>query len=67
MTFRMSEDEFNQLDYHDLLCGLVLTWIVGIGRYWDDPKAEWIQHLGIGSVIYIFILVGLIWLLLKPF
>jgi hypothetical protein len=39
---------------------------VGIGRYWDDPGAKLLQHLGIGSVIYIFALSLLLWLLIWP-
>jgi len=38
-----------------------------MGRYWDDKGASLLQHLGFGSVIYIFILAGFIWLILKPF
>ena len=38
-----------------------------MGRYWDDNGATLLQHLGFGSVIYIFILAGFIWLILKPF
>lgn len=47
--------------------GLVGTWLVGMGRYWDDPGAHLLQHLGLGSVIYIFVLALLIWLVIKPF
>lgn len=47
--------------------GLTGTWIVGIGRYWDDDRASVLQHIGLGSVIYIFILSFFIWLILKPF
>ena len=38
----------------------------GIGRYWDNPKAELWQHLGLGSVIYIFILALILWLVVLP-
>jgi hypothetical protein len=38
-----------------------------MGRYWDDKGASLMQHLGFGSIIYIFILAGFIWLILKPF
>ncbi|AUD78807.1 hypothetical protein CW740_05880 [Kangiella profundi] len=46
--------------------GLVFTWIAGIGRYWDSPRAELWQYLGLGSVGYVFILALTIWLLLIP-
>lgn len=38
-----------------------------MGRYWDDEKANLLQHLGLGSVIYIFVLAAFIWLIAKPF
>lgn len=49
------------------IAGLIGTWIVGMGRYWDDPGASLLQHLGLGSVIYIFVLAAFIWLILLPF
>jgi hypothetical protein len=39
---------------------------VGIGRYWDNPKAGLLQHLGLGSVIYVFILSLFLWLIVWP-
>lgn len=49
------------------IAGLLGTWIVGMGRYWDDSGAKLLQHLGLGSVIYIFALALLIWLIVMPF
>lgn len=49
------------------IAGLIGTWMVGMGRYWDDPGASLLQHLGLGSVIYIFLLSAFIWLILLPF
>ena len=46
--------------------GLVCTWLAGIGRYWDNPKAHLWQHLGLGSIVYVFILALLLYWLLKP-
>lgn len=43
-----------------------MTWLCGIGRYWDNPKAELWQYLGLGSVAYIFILALILWLLILP-
>ncbi len=47
--------------------GLIGNWFVGMGRYWDDPGASLLQHLGLGSVIYIFVLAAVIWLIVLPF
>jgi len=49
-----------------LLYGLVVTWIVGMGRYWDNPKAIWWQTAGLGSVVYVFVLATLLWALIAP-
>jgi len=47
-----------------LLFGLLFTWIAGVGRYWDNPRAFLWQHLGLGSVVYAFVLALVIWLML---
>ena len=49
-----------------LAFGLIFTWLAGIGRYWDNPRAELWQYFGLGSVAYVFVLALLIWLLLMP-
>jgi hypothetical protein len=49
-----------------LAFGLLFTWLAGIGRYWDNPRAELWQYFGLGSVAYVFVLALLIWLLLMP-
>lgn len=67
LTFKLTRDEMLQFNKTHFIAGLVGTWIVGMGRYWDDSGANLLQHLGFGSVIYIFVLAGFIWLILKPF
>ena len=67
LFFKITRDEMLTFNQSDLLIGLTFTWMVGIGRYWDDPGAKLLQHLGAGSIVYIFILSFFIWLLLKPF
>ncbi len=49
-----------------LIFGLLFTWLAGIGRYWDNPRAHVWQYLGLGSVAYVFVLALIIWLLLAP-
>jgi hypothetical protein len=49
-----------------LAVGLFFTWIAGVGRYWDNPRAKVWQHLGLGSVVYVFVLALLIWAILAP-
>ena len=66
LSFRISRQGFLELGRSHLLFGLVITWIVGMGRYWDDPRATLLQHLGLGSVIYIFLLSMFVWLVIWP-
>lgn len=49
-----------------LVFGLVFTWLAGVGRYWDNPKAHLWQHLGLGSVAYVFVLAAIVFLLVLP-
>lgn len=67
LIFELSRAEMLTFNRKHLIAGLVGTWLVGMGRYWDDPGASLLQHLGLGSVIYIFVLAAFIWLILKPF
>lgn len=46
--------------------GLAATWVVGMGRYWDDPRAVLLQHLGLGSIAYVFVMALLLWLVIWP-
>lgn len=66
LTFRLTREEFLAFGRGHLIFGLVCTWIVGIGRYWDNPKAEFLQHLGVGSVVYIFVLALFLWIFIAP-
>jgi hypothetical protein len=67
LTFRLSRDEIAGFDRSDLIFGLLCTWVVGMGRWWDDPGANVLQHLGLGSVIYIFVLAAILWFVVRPF
>ncbi|MEI9911696.1 MAG: hypothetical protein WDO71_19805 [Bacteroidota bacterium] len=67
LTFQIERDEMLAFNHRHFIAGLIGTWLVGIGRYWDDPGAKLLQHLGLGSVIYIFCLAAFIWLIILPF
>jgi hypothetical protein len=67
LTFRLTRDEMLQFNSGHFIAGLIGTWLVGMGRYWDDDGATIIQHLGLGSVIYICALALFIWLIVLPF
>ena len=49
-----------------LVFGLMFTWLAGVGRYWDNPRADLWQHLGLGSLAYVFCLSLVLWLLILP-
>jgi hypothetical protein len=67
LTFRANGRFIQQHPSHLLKFGLLCTWLAGLGRYWDHPNAYWWQYLGLGSLIYVFILATIIFVLLLPF
>lgn len=66
LTFRFEAPELHQATLRHLALGLVFAWLAGVGRYWDNPRAELLQRLGLGSVAYVFVLATFLWLLLYP-
>jgi hypothetical protein len=64
--FRVSQAELVNLGWRHLAFGLFCTWLVGMGRYWDNPRVGLIQHLGVGSVVYVFVLALFLWLIVWP-
>jgi hypothetical protein len=66
LTFRLSRSDYLALDRRHLQVALASTWVVGMGRWWDDPKAGFLQHLGIGSVLYACILAAVLWVIVAP-
>ncbi len=66
ITFRLTREDFLQFNMDHLAVGIFCTWLVGIGRTLHNSRVEWWQHLGLGSVAYIFVLALLLWLLLLP-
>ena len=66
LTFRLTPDEFAEFDNRHLAFGLFCTWLVGVGRWWDDPGANILQHLGLGSIVYIFVLALVLCLVTEP-
>ena len=66
LFFRITREELLRLDSRHLAFGLLCTWLVGIGRFWDHPNAKLVQYLGLGSVIYVVALSLLLWLFIRP-
>lgn len=65
LFFRATREELLALGTRRLVIGLLCTWIVGMGRWWDSSDAHLLQHLGIGSVVYVFLLAFLLWAVTK--
>lgn len=63
LTFRATLADFERLSNGHLAVGLVATWLVGMGRYWDNPRVGVLQHAGVGSVVYVFLLPTLLFVL----
>src|SRR5688572_1950911 len=66
LFFRASPAELEKIAWRHFAIGLLCTWLVGMGRYWDNPRVGLPQHLGVGSVIYIFVLSLFLWLVIWP-
>lgn len=66
LTFKANQEELLGLRGHHFAFGLFCTWIVGMGRSWDDPHANSLQSLGVGSLIYVFVLAFLLWSSVRP-
>tara|TARA_R100000027_G_scaffold32582_1_gene23863 strand:- start:832 stop:1497 length:666 start_codon:yes stop_codon:yes gene_type:complete len=60
LLFRFTLEDIQSFRWPHLVFGLFGTWIAGMGRYWDSPNASLFQHLGLGSVIYVFVLSALL-------
>jgi len=66
LTFRITRVEFQAFDHRHLAGGLVSTWIVGMGRYWNAADATLAQRMGVGSLLFVVTFSGLVWLALGP-
>lgn len=49
-----------------LAWGMGITWLAGIGRYWDHPNASTWQYLGLGSVVYVLVLAAILYVVVMP-
>jgi hypothetical protein len=66
LTFRSTREELLGFNARHLALGVCCAWLVGMGRYWDNPRVPLLQRLGVGSVIYVFALALLLWLIVWP-
>ena len=66
LTFRRPSDAIATHWTLYFAFGITMTWLAGVGRYWDNPRAALWQHLGLGSVAYVFCLALVLWLIMLP-
>lgn len=66
LMFQLPGEKMKELGRGHFYLGLVGTGLAGVGRYWDHPKAELGQTLGLGSLGYIIILSAILWCVFRP-
>ena len=66
LTFRASSEDLVNVTAKHLVFGVICTLLVGIGRFWDNPRVRFLLHIGVGSVVYVFALSLLLWLIVWP-
>lgn len=64
LTFRITRETILNFTWQHFIFGLICTWMVGVGRYWDNSRVGVWQHLGVGSVVYVFVLSFFLWLII---
>jgi len=67
LFLRNTRDDYLAFTWWHFAFGLLITWLVGMGRYWDNPRVETVQRLGGGSFAYVFILALLLFAVGLPF
>jgi len=65
LTFRSFKPELTLFN-HYLAFGFLFTWLCGIGRYWDNPRVDLWQSVGLGSVAYVVFLAFILWAIIYP-
>jgi len=66
LTFRRPSAALGVHQGAYLAFGFAFTWLAGVGRYWDNPRAHLWQYAGLGSVIYVIVLAAILWVLILP-
>lgn len=67
LFLRSTEEDYRSFNTTHLAIGLVCTWLVGMGRHWDNPRIEMPMSLGVGSLAYVFVLALLLLIVGWPF
>ena len=66
LIFQPTRPDLRRLGPLYIAAALLFSLLAGVGRYWDNPAAEWWQYAGLGSVVYIFLLAAVLYVLILP-
>jgi hypothetical protein len=66
LAFMRVRPDLSRLGNQHLGFALISAWLAGIGRYRDNPRADLWRYLGLGSVLYVFVMTALLWAIIKP-
>ena len=66
LTFKAPSAAIRENGGAYIALGLFVTWLAGVGRYWDSPNALLWQYLGLSSLTYVFLLALVIWVTVLP-
>ncbi len=66
LAFRKVDLDLNRHRSGYLIYVFVVSWLVGMGRYWDHPDAHIWQYAGLGSVAYIVVLSAFLYVVVLP-
>jgi hypothetical protein len=66
LSLQFTQADLARLGPRHLTYGLLVTWVAGIGRYWDHPNPYLLQSLGLGSLAVMCVLVLFLYSVLLP-
>jgi hypothetical protein len=66
LLFHRVERDIARREHPLLVLGLVCAVVAGVGRYWDNTRAALWQHMGLGSIAFVFALAGFLWIIMLP-
>lgn len=66
LFFKQVKPNLEKYQKEYLVMVLSFTALAGMGRYWDNPRAHWWQLIGLGSLMYLFIMTFFLWAIIYP-
>lgn len=66
LSFGFRSADLERLSREHLVYGLLVTWIAGVGRYWDHPDPHFVQRAGVGSLAIVVALATIVYVTALP-